>query len=1207
MKTTKIWTTLSILAVVSACNSDRIETDYCPDDPNKTAPGICGCGVSDFDDAGKLNYSCIESAYSPIDLCPDDPSKTAPGICGCGKPDTDENGIVIAECLEQYGHLDLCPLDPNKTEPGKCGCGVADNDTDTDGTVDCLDGCPEDSAKTEGGKCGCGESDADTDADGVEDCLDECPEDAAKTEPGKCGCGVADFDADGNEVEYCTDGCPDDPDKSAPGVCGCGIPDADSDNDGVLDCNDKCSLDPNKSEAGICGCGTPDDDANMADLDGDTVIDCLDACPQNPNKSAEGTTDCDLLDSDGDGVNDEDEDCPFNPTITTKAAEGEEPAECNYNKDHIFEIWSANDFKRLQNIVNEIIDEEDAIFNYKFTCEGSYNYDSYHNVYELKEIECLSDTELLACQHDDKNNLYFYNIIDVFDCIDESDVSFISTWNQAEYDEGIATREFQACNTSHFFPTCASDGKHSFKCTYNSAYEYGDFQRAELNECPGGCTQHTNSNGNSYVSCNNCSGTSVDTLGSIGQCCNTNKYVETCSRSGNALRCINGRVTEMACSECNAIEGQKSVNCAVDKKLSLPLIHARLMKDIDLSEAYKVTKVIGNAYIKPTPIDLYRVELDGQNHRIIATSDYGKTRLQVTSPIFSNIVNAHVHDLELDFDMGGLAASSLANWVYRSKVDNISWHGQANLSTSILGEHAQSFGGLINSAEHSTLSGLHASGSIQSVAAMPVAGLINYTSDSMLSNSDVDFEELKSKSTSAGAVYKSSSNSIFNNIQIHIDNYSNATAAGFIYSSDSRIFLDTIKIDIDSVTPYGDYSTFYGLINNTYIQSHLKDIEVTLNNVLTNGAFYGLGSSLYGLNGPLTLKLGNIMVNKSYAYGLASTLYEFTGKLSVDIDTMRILAPNSTYGSTLYGLSSTLGSSSYPADLNQADIHIGALINESKGGTINATAPTMYIQNPSTLPIRIDEITGNGAVYLMASTPYSVSGNIEIGKVKTDGNIFGVFSSGAYYTGVIGASNVRLTVDDALSTNGNIYLLGQSISNSSNTYQHKYNNIAVRFNRAEALKVMPISSITSTVSTNLSISINDLAIYADAYTHDKTLSPLIVDTINITNGSPSFSNIVINTRLNDCNTSDDTNDCTMYPEVNAISTATNATTLSLSNIYWYQRDPNQTLNDSGVKAIAFGKGAADLTPEKVIQVLGDKWELLKLSEGEDAIEIPWLK
>ena len=97
MKMTNKWITLSVLAIVSACSSDRIETDYCPDDPNKTAPGICGCGVSDFDDAGKLNYSCIESEYSPIDLCPDDPEKTAPGICGCGKPDTDENGIVRAD------------------------------------------------------------------------------------------------------------------------------------------------------------------------------------------------------------------------------------------------------------------------------------------------------------------------------------------------------------------------------------------------------------------------------------------------------------------------------------------------------------------------------------------------------------------------------------------------------------------------------------------------------------------------------------------------------------------------------------------------------------------------------------------------------------------------------------------------------------------------------------------------------------------------------------------------------------------------------------------------------------------------------------------------------------------------------------------------------------------------------------------------------
>jgi len=103
--------------------------DLCPNDPNKIAPGICGCGVSDVDTDGDLTADCN-------DACPNDPNKIAPGICGCGVADTDTDGDLTADCN------DACPNDPNKIAPGICGCGVADvpvtyyADTDGDGFGD---------------------------------------------------------------------------------------------------------------------------------------------------------------------------------------------------------------------------------------------------------------------------------------------------------------------------------------------------------------------------------------------------------------------------------------------------------------------------------------------------------------------------------------------------------------------------------------------------------------------------------------------------------------------------------------------------------------------------------------------------------------------------------------------------------------------------------------------------------------------------------------------------------------------------------------------------------------------------------------------------------------------------------------------------------------------------------------------------------------
>jgi uncharacterized repeat protein (TIGR02543 family) len=252
--------------------------DGCPSDPNKTDPGICGCGVADTDSDGDGVADCIDNCPSvanadqadsdsdgvgdACDGCPSDPNKTAPGICGCGVADTDSDGDGVADCN------DGCPADPNKTDPGICGCGVADTDSDGDGVTDCIDNCPSVANADQ----------ADSDSDGVGDACDGCPSDPNKTAPGTCGCGTPDTDSDGDGVADCIDGCPADPNKTDPGICGCGTPDTDSDGDGTPDCNDGCPSDPNKTAPGICGCGTPDTDS-----DGDGVADCIDNCPSVAN------------------------------------------------------------------------------------------------------------------------------------------------------------------------------------------------------------------------------------------------------------------------------------------------------------------------------------------------------------------------------------------------------------------------------------------------------------------------------------------------------------------------------------------------------------------------------------------------------------------------------------------------------------------------------------------------------------------------------------------------------------------------------------------------------------------------------------------------------------------------------------------------------------------------------------------------------------
>lgn len=91
------------------------------------------------------------------DLCPADPDKTLPGVCGCGVADDDTDGDGTLDCN------DGCAADPDKTDPGVCGCGVADTDSDGDGVADCIDNCPDKANADQ----------ADSDGDGLGDACDK--------------------------------------------------------------------------------------------------------------------------------------------------------------------------------------------------------------------------------------------------------------------------------------------------------------------------------------------------------------------------------------------------------------------------------------------------------------------------------------------------------------------------------------------------------------------------------------------------------------------------------------------------------------------------------------------------------------------------------------------------------------------------------------------------------------------------------------------------------------------------------------------------------------------------------------------------------------------------------------------------------------------------------------------------------------------------
>ncbi len=119
-----------LLLVLGSCGEEPLAWDP-PEDTTESRDFGTGDKSTDttweedleYDDTDEDSEIASDATDTKIpttssDACPEDPDKTEPGICGCGESDDDDDGDKTVNCEDE------CPLDPQKTEPGECGCFV---------------------------------------------------------------------------------------------------------------------------------------------------------------------------------------------------------------------------------------------------------------------------------------------------------------------------------------------------------------------------------------------------------------------------------------------------------------------------------------------------------------------------------------------------------------------------------------------------------------------------------------------------------------------------------------------------------------------------------------------------------------------------------------------------------------------------------------------------------------------------------------------------------------------------------------------------------------------------------------------------------------------------------------------------------------------------------------------------------------------------